>query len=86
MWKVCLQTFRDNRIFLKFAYFLRNLQTSWANNLSVFRIKNAKFSGPCFHINGQLLLPNSRGNKDRADIEAIEIINKKENSSTLDLY
>ena len=51
MWKVCLQTFRDNRIFLKFAYFLRNLQTSWANNLSVFRIKNAKFSGHCFHIN-----------------------------------
>ena len=31
--------------------FLRNLQTSLANNSRIFRIKNAKFSGYCFYIN-----------------------------------
>ena len=51
MWKVCLQTFRNNRIFLKLAYFLRNLQTSRANNLGTLRIRNAKFSRNCFCIN-----------------------------------
>ena len=43
MWKVCLQTFRNNRTCWKLAYFLRNLQTS--------RDKNAKFSGYCFYMN-----------------------------------
>ena len=27
MWKICLKTFKNNRIKQKFAYFLRNLQT-----------------------------------------------------------
>ena len=27
MWKICLKTFKNNRIRQKFAYFLRNLQT-----------------------------------------------------------
>ena len=51
MWKVCLPTFRNNRICKKFAYFLRNLQTSRANNSRIVRIKNAKFSGYCFYMN-----------------------------------
>ena len=50
-WKVCLQTFRNKRIFLKLAYFLRNLKTSRANHTSIFRIKNVKFSGYCFYMN-----------------------------------
>ena len=46
MWKVCLQTFRSNRICLKkLAYFLKNLQTSRTNNSKVLRNKNANFSG-----------------------------------------
>ena len=51
MWKVCLQTFRNNRICWKLAYSLRNLQTSRANNSRILRIKNAKFSGYCFYMN-----------------------------------
>ena len=43
--KVCLQTFRNNRICLKLAYFLRNLQTSQATNLRVNGNKKAKLSG-----------------------------------------
>ena len=35
----------------KLAFFLRNLQTSWANNSRILRIKNAKFSGYCFYMN-----------------------------------
>ena len=49
--KVCLQTFRNNRVFLKLAYFLRNLQISRANNSQILRIENAKFSGYCFYMN-----------------------------------
>ena len=48
LWKVCLQTFRNNRICYKFACFLRNLQTSRVNNSKILRIKNANFSGYCF--------------------------------------
>ena len=51
MWKVCLQTFRNNRICKKLAYFLRHLQTSRANNYRTSRIKNAKFWGYCFYVN-----------------------------------
>ena len=51
MWKVCLQTFRNNRRRYKLAYFLRNLQTSRANNSRILRIKSAKFSRYCFHMN-----------------------------------
>ena len=50
MWKVCLQTLRNNRICWKLAYFLRNIQTSRANNSTILRIKNTKFSGYCFYI------------------------------------
>ena len=35
----------------KLAYFLKNLQTSRANNSRILSIKNAKFSGYCFYIN-----------------------------------
>ena len=55
MWQVCLQTFRSNRTCYKLAYFLRNLQTSRANNSRILTIKNAKFSGYCFYINTNLL-------------------------------
>ena len=37
---------------LKLAYFLRNLQTSRANNSRVLRI--VKFSGYCFYINANI--------------------------------
>ena len=43
MWKVSLQTFLNNRISQKLAYFLRNLQTLRAHNSRTVRIKNAKF-------------------------------------------
>ena len=51
MWKVCLQTLRNNRICWKLAYFLRNLRTLRINNSKILRVKNAKFSGYCFYIN-----------------------------------
>ena len=35
----------------KLAYFLRNLQTSPANDLRILRIKNAKYSEYCFYTN-----------------------------------
>ena len=51
MWKVCLQTFTNSRICHKLAHFLRNLQTSQANNSRILRIKNTKLSGYCFYMN-----------------------------------
>ena len=51
MWKICLQTFRNNGICYKLAYFLRNLQTSRVNNSRILRIKNAKFWGYYFYMN-----------------------------------
>ena len=51
MWKVCLQTFWDNRICSILAYFLTNLQTLLANNSRILSIKNAKLSGYCFYMN-----------------------------------
>ena len=51
IWKVCLQTFGNNRICSKLAYFLRNFQTSPANNSRILRIKIAKFSEYCFYTN-----------------------------------
>ena len=35
----------------KFAYFLRNLETSHANNSRILKIKVKKFSGSCFYLN-----------------------------------
>ena len=51
MWKVCLQTFRNNRVRYKLAYFLKILQTSRGNNSRILRIQNAKFSGYWFSMN-----------------------------------
>ena len=45
IWKVCLQTYRNNRICSKVAYFLRKIQTARINNSRILRIKNANFSG-----------------------------------------
>ena len=39
---------------LKLAYFLKNLQNSWANNSRILMIKNAKFSGYCLYMNIKL--------------------------------
>ena len=55
MWKVCLQTFRNNWIREQLVYFLRNLQTSRAINARILRIKNVKFSGYCFYMNTNIL-------------------------------
>ena len=54
MWKVCLQTFRNNKIWWKLAYFLTDLSNSRANNSRILRIKNAKFSGCCFYMNAKI--------------------------------
>ena len=35
---------------LKLTYFLRNLQTSRANNLRILKVKNVKFSVYCFYL------------------------------------
>ena len=51
MWKVCLQTWRNNKICWKLAYFFKNLQISRTNNSRILKIKNAKFSGYCFYLN-----------------------------------
>ena len=51
MWKLCLQTFGNNRIRQKLAYFLRHVETSRVNNSRILWIKKAKFSGYCFNMN-----------------------------------
>ena len=45
---VCLQTYRNNRIRQKVAYFLRKIQTLRVNNSRILRIKNAKFQSFVF--------------------------------------
>ena len=45
IWNVCLQSFRNNRIFKKLAHLLRNLRTSRIINSGILRIKNTKFWG-----------------------------------------
>ena len=42
------------RTYEKLAYFVRNLQTSRANNSRILMIKNAKFSGYCFYMNANI--------------------------------
>ena len=49
IWKVCLQTFSNNRE--KIAFFLIKIQTSRRNNSITLRIKKTKFSGYCFYRN-----------------------------------
>ena len=56
VWKVYLQTFRNNRIRSKLAYFLRNLQTSRASNSRILRIKKVKSSGYCFYLNTNIYI------------------------------
>ena len=51
MQKVCLQTCRKNRIFLKLAYFLRKIQDLLVNNSRILTIKNAKFTAYYFYMN-----------------------------------
>ena len=51
IWKLCLQTLRNNRIRWKLSYFFRNLQTARAKNSIILKFKEAKFSGYCFHMN-----------------------------------
>ena len=48
---VYLQTYRNNRICLKVAYFFRKRQTAQVNKSIILKIKNAKFSGHCFYMN-----------------------------------
>ena len=55
MRKVCIKTFRNNRICYKLAYFLRKMPTSQVNNSRTLRIKNAKFLGYCFDMNTNIL-------------------------------
>ena len=49
-WNDCLKTNSNNSICQKLAYFLRNLQTSQADNSKILRIKNVKSSGYCFYL------------------------------------
>ena len=52
----CLKTFRNKIcLWIYYAYIFRNLQTSRANNSTILRIKNARFSGFCFHMNTNIL-------------------------------
>ena len=48
---VCLQTCRSNRIHQKVHYFLRKIQTLWANNSRIIRIQNAKCPRYQFYMN-----------------------------------
>ena len=48
---VCLQTYRDNWIRQKVAYFLRKMQSLGVNNSRILRIQNGKFSGYHFYMN-----------------------------------
>ena len=55
MQNVCLQTYRNNRIHWKVAYFLRTIQTLRANNSRILSIKNAEFWGYYFYMNANIL-------------------------------
>ena len=46
--KVCLQTFRNNRIRCKLAYVFKKFTNFMGKNSSILRIKKAKFLGYCF--------------------------------------
>ena len=50
-WNICFETYRNNRICEKVAYFSRKIQVFWVNNSRILRIKNAKLSGYSFHMN-----------------------------------
>ena len=45
MRSACLQTYRNNRLLQKVAYFLGKIQTLRVHNSGILRIQNAKFSG-----------------------------------------
>ena len=47
---VCFQTYRNNRIRLKVAYFLRKMQTLRVNNSWILRIQNVTFLGYYFYM------------------------------------
>ena len=51
IWNICFETYRNNRICVKVAYFSRKIQVFWVNNSRILRIKNAKLSGYSFHMN-----------------------------------
>ena len=51
----CLQTFRNNRICLKLAYFLRKIWALRENNSRILTIKNVKLSGYYFYVNLNIL-------------------------------
>ena len=51
IWNICFETYRNNRICEKVAYFSREIQVFWVNNSRILRIKNAKLSGYSFHTN-----------------------------------
>ena len=51
IWNICFETYRNNRICEKVAYFSRKIQDFWVNNSRILRIKNAKLSGYSFHMN-----------------------------------
>ena len=51
IWNICFETYRNNRICEKVAYFSRKIQVFWVNNSRILRIKNAKLSGYSFHMN-----------------------------------
>ena len=50
MQNVCLQTYRNNRIHEKVAFFIRKMQTLQAKNSRILRIQGAKFSGYYFYM------------------------------------
>ena len=50
MWKVCLETFRNNRIRNR----IRNLQNSPANNPRILMTKNANVLGYCFYMSANI--------------------------------
>ena len=56
MWQVCLQTFRNNRIRLKLAFFLKNLQTSRSNNSRIFNRIQMNFFGAAHGWGGKMAL------------------------------
>ena len=51
IWNICFETYRNNRICEKVAYFSRKIQVFWVNNSRILRIKNPKLSGYSFHMN-----------------------------------
>ena len=80
LWNVCLQTYTNNRISLKLAYFLKKIQTSRVHNSSIVRFNYAKFSKALFLCEPERETKKAKGQKQLiCSAKVIEVPEAPEN-------